>query len=234
MKNIYIVTVCRNALYDLKETVNNIAKINANLENRIEHVIIDGDSSDGTKEFLLDIKEAVYYCISEPDKGIYDAMNKGWNVVPEESYVLFIGAGDKITSLPKLENKTVDVIYGSVDLERNKIFKSFINWRTNLSNTLHHQAMLILKKAPFLNSPFNSKYKIYGDYDMNLNMINEGFSFHYAEDFLAYAKPGGISHDFNHKENLNVVFSNKGFFWAVIALIRWGYCSMRRKLKRDF
>ncbi|MNQ82189.1 hypothetical protein D3C85_972340 [compost metagenome] len=158
-------------------------------------------------------------------------MNKGWNVVPEENYVLFLGAGDKITSLPNLDCPETDVIYGSVDIERNEIFKSFINWRTNLSNTLHHQAMLILKKKPFLNSPFNPKYKIYGDYDMNMKMINEGFSFLYASDFFAYAKPGGVSHDFDHKENLSVVFDNKGSFWAAIALIRWGYCSIKNKLK---
>lgn len=231
VKKIYIVTVCRDALSDLKETVDNIADVNGTLGDAIKHVIIDGNSSDGTKEFLSEVKESVFYSISEPDKGIYDAMNKGWNVVPEGNYVLFLGAGDKITSLPKLNCSTADVIYGSVDIEKNEFFKSFINWRTNISNTLHHQAMLILKKKPFLNSPFNPKYKIYGDYDMNMKMINQGFSFLYAEDFFAYAKPGGVSHNFDHKENLSVVFHNKGFFWAAIAFFRWGYCSIKNKLK---
>lgn len=231
MKDIYIVTVCRNALSDLKETVNNITDVNGTFGGSIRHVIIDGNSSDGTKEFLLEVKERVFYSISEPDKGIYDAMNKGWDVVPEGNYVLFLGAGDKITSLPNLNCPKKDVIYGSVDIERNERFKSVINWRTNLSNTLHHQAMLILKKRPFLNSPFNPKYKVYGDYDMNLKMINEGFSFLYANDFFAYAKPGGVSHVFDHKENLFVVFDNKGFFWAAVALVRWGYCSIKNKLK---
>lgn len=231
MKYIYIVTVCRNALSDLKETVNNIIDVNGTFGGSIRHVIIDGNSSDGTKEFLSEVKESVFYSISEPDKGIYDAMNKGWNIVPEGNYVLFLGAGDKIISLPNLNFPEKDVIYGSVDIERNEIFKSVINWRTNLSNTLHHQAMLILKKRPFLNSPFNPKYKVYGDYDMNLKMINEGFSFLYANDFFAYAKPGGVSHHFDHKENLSVVFDNKGFFWATIALVRWIYCSIKNKLK---
>lgn len=231
MKYIYVVTVCRNALSDLKETVNNVADINRMLGDSIRHVIIDGNSSDGTKEFLSEIKESIFYSISEPDKGIYDAMNKGWNVVPEVNYVLFLGAGDKIITLPNLDCPEADVIYGSVDIERNEIFKSDINWRTNLSNTLHHQAMLILKKKPFLNSPFNSKYKIYGDYDMNMKMINEKFSFLYADDFFAYAKPGGISHNFNHKENLSIVFDNKGCFWAAIASVRWIYCSIKNKLK---
>lgn len=227
-KEIYVITVCRNALLDLKETITNVESFDSLY---LKHIIIDGNSSDGTKEFLSEVKESLFYSISEPDKGIYDAMNKGWNVVPEENYVLFLGAGDKITSLPNLDCPETDVIYGSVDIDRNEIFKSVINWRTNLSNTLHHQAMLILKKKPFLNSPFNPKYKIYGDYDMNMKMRNEGFSFFYAEDFFAYAKPGGISHNFNHKENLAIVFDNKGCFWAAIAFVRWVYCSIKNKLK---
>lgn len=218
---IFAITVCFNALGDLKETIKNVA----NFPN-IKHIIIDGNSTDGTPEFLSNISERLYYFSSEKDEGIYDAMNKGWNAAPEGSYVIFLGAGDTITSLPD-SPITKDLIFGDVDLGLNNKFKSSISKRSYISNTLHHQALLIKKIHPFTNTPFDKKYKVYGDYDMNLRMIAAGFSHQYRPEFLAYAKPGGVSAKINHIENMKVVFKNKGLIWLTLCALWAGYSKIK-------
>ncbi len=89
-----IITVCRNSLEALKLTAQSVKNLAADNEN-IRWIIVDGDSNDGTKEYLktVDIKQLII--ISEKDNGIYDAMNKGLSVVKSD-YFVFINAGDYI------------------------------------------------------------------------------------------------------------------------------------------
>ena len=90
-----VVTVCRNALADLKPSVESVLKQKARGSITIEHVVVDGASSDGTPEWLAQQQAAgnIERFVSEPDAGIYDAMNKGINMA--RGHVLaFLNAGD--------------------------------------------------------------------------------------------------------------------------------------------
>ena len=95
---ITIVTVTYNNLLGLKATCESVFNL---IEKEFQWVVIDGDSTDGTKEFLNDIfledknKRLVY--LSEPDRGLYDAMNKALALI-EGGYVLFLNAGDTLIS----------------------------------------------------------------------------------------------------------------------------------------
>jgi glycosyltransferase involved in cell wall biosynthesis len=71
---ISIITVCRNAAATIEETIRSVASQDYSVR---EHIVIDGDSRDGTQAILERHRAALDFCVSEPDNGIYDAMNKG-------------------------------------------------------------------------------------------------------------------------------------------------------------
>lgn len=91
-----VVTVCWNALADLKPTVESVLRQKAKGSISIEHVVVDGASTDGTPEWLAEQLAAgnIERYVSEPDRGIYDAMNKGINLA-RGRVLAFLNAGDR-------------------------------------------------------------------------------------------------------------------------------------------
>ena len=86
-----VITVVRNDLQGLKKSRESLE---AQKFKNWRHVIIDGDSTDGTLEFLNSLPKNNTTFISEPDSGIYHAMNKGWKIAEADSYVYFLNARD--------------------------------------------------------------------------------------------------------------------------------------------
>ncbi len=98
MIKLSIITVAYNNLEGIKETYESLSHINGRDYDYIEWVVIDGGSSDGTSEYLSKLG-SVYNLkyISESDKGIYDAMNKGI-AISTGKYALFLNSGDSIVA----------------------------------------------------------------------------------------------------------------------------------------
>ncbi len=90
-----VITVCHNALADLKPTVESVLTQKAKGSISIEHLVVDGASTDGTPEWLAEQLAAghIEQYVSEPDRGIYDAMNKGINLARGQ-VLAFLNAGD--------------------------------------------------------------------------------------------------------------------------------------------
>ena len=108
-----IVTVCRNNKAQLEKTISSV--ISQDYE-ALDYLIIDGASTDGTVEMLKTTEKLRW--ISEPDKGIYDAMNKGVSMA-EGEWTLFMNAGDTFAAgdtVSKVfsEEREADVVYGDV------------------------------------------------------------------------------------------------------------------------
>ena len=95
-----IVTVVFNGENYLERTIKSI--VNQTYKN-VEYIIIDGNSKDGTLAIIDKYKENISYWISEPDKGIYDAMNKSLDLITGD-FVWFINAGDEIHDNKTIEN----------------------------------------------------------------------------------------------------------------------------------
>lgn len=93
-----VITVCRNALADLKPTVESVLRQKAKGTISIEHAVVDGASMDGTPDWLAEQLAAgrIEHYVSEPDRGIYDAMNKGINLARGQ-VLAFLNAGDTYT-----------------------------------------------------------------------------------------------------------------------------------------
>ena len=99
MRRISIVTVCLNSARSIGDT---LASVNAQTHAEIEHIVIDGGSTDGTQDLVRQRGERVRRFISEPDRGIYDAMNKGLALATGE-IVGFLNADDVFASPEAVE-----------------------------------------------------------------------------------------------------------------------------------
>jgi glycosyltransferase involved in cell wall biosynthesis len=117
-----IITINLNNQAGLRRTIESVV---SQTFKGFEWIVIDGGSTDGSKELIKQYSEHFYYWISESDKGIYDAMNKGIKVAKGE-YLLFLNSGDALYSNEVLwsvfsssDNKGEDILYGDVALCRN-------------------------------------------------------------------------------------------------------------------
>lgn len=166
-----IITVCRNDKKGLTDTIHSVLSQDT-LE--YEFIVIDGASTDGTTEILEQYKESIDYYISEPDKGIYNAMNKGICHAHGE-YCLFLNAGDiffdtNVISQFNANGINKDILSGkeicSFDGAKYVAFRNppyTVNIAYFMDQTLAHQSTFIrtelLKKYPY-----DESYKIASDY----------------------------------------------------------------------
>lgn len=221
---ISVITVVKNGASHLEETILNVIEKKSTAE--IDFLIIDGGSTDGTQEIIKKYSDQISYWVSEQDTGIYDAMNRGWAAAADNSFIMFLGAGDRIISLPNKMDclAHADVLYGSVQMGEKMLFKSRADYHLNMYNSLHHQALLV-NKALHPAPPFNCRYRVYADFDFNQRLKKNGANFFYSPDFIGYAHPGGVSDRGCFAESLSVISANYGFMWSVLAIS--GYFSMK-------
>lgn len=110
-----IITICFNAVAHIDETLRSVVMQD---HRDIEHIVIDGGSSDGTQEKVQRYREVIAHVVSEPDAGVYDAMNKGLHLATGE-VIAFVNAGDMIarrdvvsSMVKEFAKGDADVIYG--------------------------------------------------------------------------------------------------------------------------
>ncbi len=141
----------------------------------IEIIIVDGFSIDETLSIVNSIKDYRIKILSESDKGIYDAMNKGIKLAKGE-WTYFLGSDDSLYDEEILEyiftnfnDKNYDVVYGNVLMtETNKIYDGVFNSEKIQTITLCHQAIFYRKKVHYDLGLYNIKYKVLADHDLNL------------------------------------------------------------------
>lgn len=173
---ISIVTVSYNAVSTIEQTI--LSVINQTYPH-IEYIIIDGGSTDGTVDIIKKYADKIAYWVSEPDKGIYDAMNKGIKVATGE-WINFMNAGDCFANIYCIENifshqieKNIHMIYGDINYIKNEKINytkalpiSIIKHRMPCS----HQAMFVRKS--FDNILFDLKYHIAAEYEIIHRILN--------------------------------------------------------------
>lgn len=206
---IALITVCRNPGTLLARVVDSVAALQ---DARVRHYVVDGASSDGTLAFLCDSSHGLSGWISEPDSGIYDAMNKGWRMAPADSWVLYLGADDRIVSLPSdaelraARDVGADIVFGTTYLGE-RAFRSRWNSGLRLRNTVHHQSMLV-RKAVSPEPPFATCLRVYGDWDLNLRLWRRGVRAVFTPSLRAQADLGGMSARRPLREAYRIASSN--------------------------
>ena len=182
-----IVTITYNNLEGLKRTAKSILNQSSSC---YEWIVIDGGSTDGSKEFLSSLERQPDYWVSESDDGIYDAMNKGIRVA-NGGYVLALNAGDVFRSSDTLERVLdyglgADVVYGDwvrlyPDHEEFKkapdILPPFFFFQEH--GNICHQAMFV-RTSLLKESPFDTRYKVVADWAKWRELMLAGCSFEYV------------------------------------------------------
>jgi glycosyltransferase involved in cell wall biosynthesis len=224
---LYVITVCLNAEPALRASVQSV---NAVRTPDVFYLVKDGNSRDGTKKLLEESATLVDRWISESDDGIYDAMNKALSLLPlEEGHVIFLGAGDRLLQVPSItERVPAALLFGNVQIG-NKVFISKFNWKLKAGNTLHHQG-LFYPKAKLMQFRFDSRYKIYGDFDLNQRLMLAGIPFMPLNTTVAFAEPGGVSWGASESEIIAISRKNFGTFWSGFARIWARYRRLRARL----
>lgn len=183
-----IITVSRNHLDGLKRTHESLR---AQDFNDYEWVVIDGASGDGTVGYLQ-TTSAVW--LSEPDRGIYDAMNKGIERARGE-YLIFMNAGDAFAAPVVLEKLAlhagVDFIYGDA-LEGGAYKHARSHTRYANGMFTHHQAM-IYRRAVIGDLRYDTNYKIAADYKFTIEFIRRAKTTSCVPYPICDFEPGGIS-----------------------------------------
>ena len=100
---ISVVTVCYNSVDSIEETM--LSVLNQTYSD-VEYIIIDGGSTDGTVDIIKKYADRLVYWVSEPDKGIYDAMNKGIAAATGD-YINFMNSGDRFASTNVIEPSNI-------------------------------------------------------------------------------------------------------------------------------
>ena len=166
---ISIITINYNDKVGLERTLKSVT--NQTYKN-VEYIVIDGDSTDGSKELIEHYNDKINYWISEPDKGIYNAMNKGI-LKAKGQYLLFINSGDEFFSEAVLNENfkfvnTYDLIYFNINVvgEQESFIKKYppkITFSYLYHDTLPHPATFIKKEL----------FDKIGFYDENLNIVSD-------------------------------------------------------------
>ena len=213
MKNsikVSIITVCLNAVTTIGKTIKSVA---SQSYNNIEHIVVDGGSSDGTLKILKKYNKYITQWISEPDNGIYDAMNKGLDLAGGE-IVMFLNANDIFNNrkiigkiIKEFENDKADIIYGNVRMISHENNIDYIQKYNNVdkiyltTKNICHQAMFSRKKLYNRYGSFNTSYKIAGDYDWYLRMILENnVTSHYVDIIVSVFSLDGVSGDLKYRK----------------------------------
>ncbi len=198
-----IITVCFNAEKTIEKTFQSV--LDQNINSNIEHLIIDGASKDQTLVLAKAYQEKSPYPVkifSEPDKGLYDAMNKGIQKAAGE-FIHFLNAddvyaGNDVLSLIKPYLKGPSVFYGNTVfkeddgcvIRRGGVIGSQEERRWPMK--VHQPALFVPKQLYQKGGLFNLKYKIAADFEMTLRLRDEA-EFKYIDLDIVRMDPGGLS-----------------------------------------
>lgn len=164
-----------------------------------ELIVIDGGSTDGTIQLIEQYGSSISFWRSEPDRGIYDAMNKGIRQA-HGKWVYFLGADDRIAPgvFSELEQILVaseaTIIYGKVQYETGRRVHSEFGLKTLLQNTVHHQAAFYNRQL-FREFAYDTDFKIIADYELNLRIYKQSMARQAVPLVIAHCQSGGSSFD---------------------------------------
>lgn len=201
--SISIITACYNSLEFIENCIISLQK-QKSID--LEHVLIDGDSKDGTKEFLSKINGITF--LSEKDKGIYDALNKGVAIAKFDIIGIlhtddFFADEFVLRDIQKLFDEGADIVYADLEyVSRSRPDKIIRKWKSGVFNQMDlelgwmppHPTFFARKKVFERVGSYSLEYKISGDYDLMLRAINhKDFKISYLPRTVVKMRVGGVS-----------------------------------------
>ena len=235
-----IITVTYNAEKVIEETIQSV--ITQTYKN-YEYIIIDGASKDNTLSVIDKYKDMISNVVSEPDKGLYDAMNKGIAAATGD-YLCFLNAGDSFHEDDTLQlmvhsindNELPDVLYGEtaiVNKEGHFLHMRRLQTPEKLTWKSFKQGMLVCHQAFFakrsLAEPFNLSYRFSADFDWCIRVMKKAKTLHNTHITVIDYLDEGLTtqnHKASLKERFRIMAKHYGWIstvayhiWFVIRLI---------------
>lgn len=204
-----IITINYNNLSGLQKTIDSI--LSQSFKD-YEWIVIDGGSTDGSKELLGKNQRHFAFWCSEPDKGIYNAINKGIEHASGD-YIQFINSGDWLYDNTTIEkvltqiNSKYDIYYGNMvqvnaDDKQNPItYPDELGFLFFPYNNICHQATFY-RRSLFENNPYDESFSIVSDWAMNLKLLFEDHTFKHIDQFIVYYDNKGKSSAADSKHHL--------------------------------
>ncbi len=240
IKTLSVITVTYNAEHTLERTLRSVKEQSYPY---IQHVIVDGNSTDGTIHLIRKYANVKSKWISEPDRGLYYAMNKA-AILADGDYLCFLNAGDTFYSTDTVErimydieyNLKPDIIYGEtaiVDDEgqflRMRRLKApeFLNYKSFKKGMLVcHQSFIVRKR---LFQPYDTSYRYSSDFDWAIRMMKKSKDIYNTNLVLVNYLNEGLTTENRKaslKERYNIMVKHYGListlfhhFWFVVRAI---------------
>lgn len=195
-----VITVCYNAEATLEDTIQSVI---SQTYHHVEYIIVDGASKDRTLDIVNRYRDRIAVVVSEPDKGLYDAMNKGIRLATGD-YLCFLNAGDSFHEDDTLQQmvhsihtlQLPDVLYGEtelVDHEGHFLRMRRLQAPEHLTWKSFRQGMLVCHQAFFprrdLVMPYDLRYRFSADFDWCIKIMKKSKVLHNTHltliDYLA-------------------------------------------------
>lgn len=202
-----IITVNLNNRDGLQKTIDSVV---AQTYKDFEWIVIDGGSTDGSKELIEQYADHFAYWVSEPDKGIYNAMNKGIKVANGE-YLQFLNSGDFLRDDNVLmdfvkSNFSADIVDGDIhliydDREVDAIAPEKVSFDFFIHGTIWHPCAFIKKSLFDKNGCYNEEFKIISDWEFFMkSVVVHGATYAHFCRIVACFPVDGISADESNEE----------------------------------
>lgn len=234
-----IITSTYNCKNELNKTIYSIRKSIDLSDFRLQWIIIDGDSTDGTKDLIYENLDVIDNFISEPDNGIYDAWNKACNFI-EGDWVIFLGAGDTLKhdnlnfflqKLYAVDFSQTKIVYGNVELVDHdfRFLKKYSklmdgNWADGRPSLPCHQGTFQHSSLFNGSDSFDSKYRIAADSKFLL-LAMKNTKLAYIDVDVATMEMMGVSTNPNHilkvRNELSVLRSELNLSMPMLQLLKF-------------
>lgn len=213
MTKLSLITINFNEKEGLQKTISSVL---SQTSSNFEFIVIDGNSTDGSKDLVDQYKDHFAYSVSEPDTGIYNAMNKGIKAAKGD-YLLFLNSGDSLVSnstLSEIEqviDGSIDIYYGDLvyyDVKKKKMqqwtFPDKLSLGFFVGYSLPHQASFIRRTLFETVSMYNENLKIASDWEFFMNsIINKNASYKHLNIVVSEYDLNGISSNPHNEERVN-------------------------------
>lgn len=218
-----IVTVCYNAVHDLPAT---IASVAAQTTDDFEYLIVDGGSRDGTVDLLREQGDRIRF-VSEPDRGIYDACNKGMGLA-RGRFVNILMAGDThepgflATNRALLEDGSADFTYGGVVAERPKggtvvNVPGSVEGLRDIAGMPFAHPTLVVRTEIAQQLRYDERYRYAADLDFICRLYGEGYRGRNTGQALSRYSMGGVGNSYRSiRESWEILRRTRGLNAAVM------------------
>lgn len=254
MVKVSVITVVWNAAAELERTLANLSALDRSAA-ELEVVVIDGGSTDGTAAVMKRYGDLISYGVSEPDGGLYDAMNKGIRAATGD-YLWFVNAGDTVFAPDVLVHifgdgaPLADVYYGEtvvadpdgrvLGLRKKRLPRGGLTWRSlRRGMVVCHQSFIVRREiAPLYDT---ERYRLAADIDWVIGCLKRARSVVDTGLILSCFTTGGVSTRrrraslrerwdimVRHYGLLRTLWAHAGFVWGMV----WDKVLKRREYRR--